>query len=375
MLMVRVRHGGQAQAADQGRSSSRTTRSARSSGSRWSSWATPSTASSCSRSTSSSSPRPAAASGSGARSPRRSGRRSRRRSRSTKPAIVEAVVDPFEPPHARPGDAQAGAALRRVAGPGRAEPRARSPRTIFRDKVDGVLLMSHRAGRHRCRAMRKLASANRAVPDRAGRRLGLHACRPTPPSRTGPTSGTHTTLVLVEATGGGQTGLGYTYADTATATLVRDLLAEVVRGRDAMARARRLVGDGRGDPQPRPARGRLDGDLGRRRGALGPEGPAARPARWSRSSGAVRDAVAGLRQRRVHVVFDRAAAGPARRLGRRGHPAGQDEDRPRSRPTTSAGSGPPARRSAPTPSCSSTPTAPTAASRPWRWPSGSPSWA
>ena len=48
----RVRHGGQAQPADQGRRSSRTTRSARSSGSRWSSWAIPNTASSCSRSTS-----------------------------------------------------------------------------------------------------------------------------------------------------------------------------------------------------------------------------------------------------------------------------------------------------------------------------------
>jgi L-alanine-DL-glutamate epimerase-like enolase superfamily enzyme len=44
-----------------------------------------------------------------------------------------------------------------------------------------------------------------------------------------------TTLVLVEATAGGKTGIGYTYADTATAALIRDTLAEVVRGRDAMA--------------------------------------------------------------------------------------------------------------------------------------------
>jgi L-alanine-DL-glutamate epimerase-like enolase superfamily enzyme len=43
-----------------------------------------------------------------------------------------------------------------------------------------------------------------------------------------------TTLVLVEASAGGVTGLGYSYADTATAALARDLLAEVVRGRDAM---------------------------------------------------------------------------------------------------------------------------------------------
>jgi L-alanine-DL-glutamate epimerase-like enolase superfamily enzyme len=44
-----------------------------------------------------------------------------------------------------------------------------------------------------------------------------------------------TTLVLVEATADGKMGLGYSYADTSTAALVRDTLAEVVRGRDAMA--------------------------------------------------------------------------------------------------------------------------------------------
>ncbi len=44
-----------------------------------------------------------------------------------------------------------------------------------------------------------------------------------------------TTLVLVEATGGGETGLGYSYADKATAELIRDSLADVVQGRDAMA--------------------------------------------------------------------------------------------------------------------------------------------
>src|SRR5262249_17365090 len=44
-----------------------------------------------------------------------------------------------------------------------------------------------------------------------------------------------TTLVVVEASGGGLRGLGYSYADTAPASLIRDSLAEVVRGRDAMA--------------------------------------------------------------------------------------------------------------------------------------------
>jgi L-alanine-DL-glutamate epimerase-like enolase superfamily enzyme len=46
-----------------------------------------------------------------------------------------------------------------------------------------------------------------------------------------------TTLVLVHAHGGNRVGLGYTYADTATATLIRDSLSEVVKGRDAMAPA------------------------------------------------------------------------------------------------------------------------------------------
>ena len=44
-----------------------------------------------------------------------------------------------------------------------------------------------------------------------------------------------TTLVLVEAHAAGVMGIGYSYADTATATLIRDTLIEVVRGRDAMA--------------------------------------------------------------------------------------------------------------------------------------------
>src|SRR5579875_3551058 len=44
-----------------------------------------------------------------------------------------------------------------------------------------------------------------------------------------------TTLVVVEASGGGKRGLGYTYADVSTATLIKKMLVDVVRGRDAMA--------------------------------------------------------------------------------------------------------------------------------------------
>src|SRR5438093_12004511 len=44
-----------------------------------------------------------------------------------------------------------------------------------------------------------------------------------------------TTIVVCEAHGGGETGLGYTYGDVATGKLIESTLADVVRGRDAMA--------------------------------------------------------------------------------------------------------------------------------------------
>lgn len=43
-----------------------------------------------------------------------------------------------------------------------------------------------------------------------------------------------TTLVLVEASAGNQCGIGYTYADTATARLIGTMLEPVVKGRDVM---------------------------------------------------------------------------------------------------------------------------------------------
>src|SRR5512133_1321139 len=46
-----------------------------------------------------------------------------------------------------------------------------------------------------------------------------------------------TTLVLVTATAGGTTGLGYTYAGVASATLSQDTLRAVVHGMDAMSPA------------------------------------------------------------------------------------------------------------------------------------------
>jgi L-alanine-DL-glutamate epimerase-like enolase superfamily enzyme len=43
-----------------------------------------------------------------------------------------------------------------------------------------------------------------------------------------------TTLVTTHVTAGSHAGFGYSYADTATATLIHDMLASVVAGRDAM---------------------------------------------------------------------------------------------------------------------------------------------
>jgi L-alanine-DL-glutamate epimerase-like enolase superfamily enzyme len=43
-----------------------------------------------------------------------------------------------------------------------------------------------------------------------------------------------TTIVVVEAHGGDRVGLGYTYGDAATGTLIRDTLAPIVEGRDAV---------------------------------------------------------------------------------------------------------------------------------------------
>ena len=80
-----------------------------------------------------------------------------------------------------------------------------------------------------------LAAASDAVPVE---RLNVSAYRiPTdvPTESDGTYSWESTTLVLVEARAGGVTGIGYTYADTATARLIADMLARVVCGMDVMS--------------------------------------------------------------------------------------------------------------------------------------------
>jgi L-alanine-DL-glutamate epimerase-like enolase superfamily enzyme len=55
------------------------------------------------------------------------------------------------------------------------------------------------------------------------------------PESDGTLEWNRTTLVLVEVWGGGKRGLGYTYADTATAALIHATLAPSIKGMDAMS--------------------------------------------------------------------------------------------------------------------------------------------
>ena len=78
-------------------------------------------------------------------------------------------------------------------------------------------------------------SSNPATVD--GLRVSVFTVPTDQPESDGTLEWDHTTLVLVEASGGGKRGIGYTYADTATAQLIRDTLAKVVNGADAMSPA------------------------------------------------------------------------------------------------------------------------------------------
>jgi L-alanine-DL-glutamate epimerase-like enolase superfamily enzyme len=92
--------------------------------------------------------------------------------------------------------------------------------------------MSTVAGTNVARTERLQNSAGAAIS-----RIAVSAYKiPTDaPESDGTYSWNATTMVLVEATAGGKVGVGYSYADTAAATLIRDLLASVVVGTDALA--------------------------------------------------------------------------------------------------------------------------------------------
>ncbi len=70
----------------------------------------------------------------------------------------------------------------------------------------------------------------------------------TVPTETPESDGTYawekTTMVLVEATAGGTTGLGYSYADVATGKLIEASLAESGDRPERVRHSRRAGGDG-----------------------------------------------------------------------------------------------------------------------------------
>jgi L-alanine-DL-glutamate epimerase-like enolase superfamily enzyme len=85
-------------------------------------------------------------------------------------------------------------------------------------------------------------SANAVSPRNGSSSVPISRVRVSPfsiPTATPESDGTlewnATVLVLVQAEAGGKTGIGFSYADTSTAELIHDILAEVVTGHDALA--------------------------------------------------------------------------------------------------------------------------------------------
>jgi len=76
------------------------------------------------------------------------------------------------------------------------------------------------------------ARDGRVVVDRVG--VSAYSIPTDAPEADGTYRWDRTVLVLVEATAGGTTGIGYTYADAATAHFASDHLAPLVTGRDPM---------------------------------------------------------------------------------------------------------------------------------------------
>ena len=136
-----------------------------------------------------------------------------------------------------------------------------------------------------------------------------------------------TTLVVAEVSSANETGIGYTYADSATANLVNELLAKVVEGRDAMA-----------IPVSSVSNGALDRNLGRRylvdghfrRGqcAVGPQSAHS----WFALGDITRCCSrtrADIWQRRFHIVRRRSFVQTTIRMGAAGYLSRKNENRPR----------------------------------------------
>lgn len=74
-----------------------------------------------------------------------------------------------------------------------------------------------------------------------GTRLRVYTVPTDAPEADGTCSWDKTTMVLAELSSGSTTGIGYTYADTATGKLVESLLGDLVHGRDAFQHAEILA--------------------------------------------------------------------------------------------------------------------------------------
>ena len=144
------------------------------------------------------------------------------------------------------------------------------------------------------------------------------------PESDGTAEWSSTTVVVVEARGGGLSGLGYTYAPAAAGKLVEELLVEVVCGRDAFAVAEAW--------EAMAVALRNAGRAGIGFCALSTVDLAL----WDLKArlldlplaellGRARDVAPRLRQRRVHLVLARADPRSARRVGRAGRATRKDE--------------------------------------------------
>ena len=157
-----------------------------------------------------------------------------------------------------------------------------------------------------------------------------------------------TTIVVVEVAAGGETGLGYTYGRRRRRARWSTRSSRRPPGSDALATgaSHRRRCARRCETRAARASGRwriaaVDVALWDLKARL------ARRAARRRCSARARDAVPRLRQRRVHVVLATSGSPSSSAAGSTdGHPAREDEDRPRAASATRRGSTPRATRSA-----------------------------
>src|SRR5579872_5676818 len=83
--------------------------------------------------------------------------------------------------------------------------------------------------------MEVVVTLSRVAIDRI--KVSTHTVPTDFPESDGTLQWNSTTLVLVNANGGNKVGVGYTYADTATAILIQETLSKTVEGQNAMAPA------------------------------------------------------------------------------------------------------------------------------------------